>query len=69
MGNSQFKQHIDMKTKKQLPVRDSAYRNIGIRVMVFNAIFNNNSVITWRLVLLVEETGVHGESCRPVESH
>jgi hypothetical protein len=27
-------------------------------LMVFNAIFNNISVIWWRSVLLVEETGV-----------
>ena len=26
--------------------------------MVFNATFNNNSVISWRLVLLVQETRV-----------
>ena len=26
--------------------------------MVFNATFNNISVISWRLVLLLEETGV-----------
>ena len=26
--------------------------------MVFNATFNNSSVISWRSVLLVEETGV-----------
>ena len=30
--------------------------------MVFNATFNNISVISWRSVLLVEETGVHGEN-------
>jgi hypothetical protein len=29
--------------------------------MVFNATFNNISVISWQLVLLVEETGVLGE--------
>ena len=29
--------------------------------MVFNTTFNNISVISWRLVLLVEETGVPGE--------
>jgi len=29
--------------------------------MVFNATFNNISIIQWRLVLLVEETGVPGE--------
>ena len=30
--------------------------------MVFNATFNNISAITWRSVLLVEETGVPGET-------
>ena len=30
----------------------------SVRVMVFNATFNNISVISWRSVLLVEETGV-----------
>jgi len=37
--------------------------------MVFNATFNNISVISWRLVLLVEETGVPGENYRPAASH
>ena len=32
--------------------------------MVFNATFNNISVILWRSVLLVEETGVPGENHR-----
>jgi hypothetical protein len=32
----------------------------------FNATFNNISVISWRSVLLVEETGVPGENHRPV---
>ena len=30
-------------------------------LMVFNATFNNISVILWRSALLVEETGVPGE--------
>ena len=30
----------------------------GVRVMVFNATFNNISVLLWRLVLLMEESGV-----------
>ena len=34
--------------------------------MVFNATFNNISVISWRSVLSVEETG---ENHRPVVSH
>jgi len=33
--------------------------------MVFSATFNNISVISWRSVLLVEETGVTGENQRP----
>jgi hypothetical protein len=37
--------------------------------MVFNATFNNISVILWRRVLLVEETRVPGENHRPVVSH
>jgi hypothetical protein len=35
-------------------------------LMVFNATFNNISVISWLSVLLVEETGVPGENHRPV---
>ena len=38
-------------------------------VMVFNATFNNISVISWRYVLLVEETGVSKENNRHVASH
>jgi hypothetical protein len=30
--------------------------------MVFNATFNNISVISWRSILLVEETGVPGKN-------
>jgi hypothetical protein len=33
--------------------------------MVFNATFNNILVISWRSVLLVKETGVHGENHKP----
>ena len=35
--------------------------------MPFNATFNNISTLSWRLVLLVEETGKN--HCRPVTSH
>ena len=31
---------------------------LWVRVMVFNATFNNISVILWQSALLVEETGV-----------
>ena len=33
--------------------------------MVFNATFNNISVISWQSVLLVEETGVPEENHQP----
>ena len=37
--------------------------------MVFHATFNNISVISWRSVLLVEETGVPRENHWPVAGH
>jgi hypothetical protein len=37
--------------------------------MVFNATFNNISIISWRSVLLVEETERPGENHRPAASH
>jgi len=37
--------------------------------MVFNTTFNNIPVISWRLALLVEETGVPGENHRPAAGH
>ena len=47
---------IHVKTKD-----DKNYHNVPVmlrvRVMVFNATFNNISIISWRSVLLVEETG------------
>ena len=42
---------------------------VRVRFMVLNATFNNISVISWRSVLLVEETGVPGENHRPATSH
>ena len=39
------------------------------RVMAFNATINNISVISWRSVVLVEETGVSGENHRPATNH
>ena len=37
--------------------------------MVLHATFNNITVISWRSVLLEEETGVSGEKHRLVASH
>ncbi len=39
------------------------------RVVVFNATFNNISIISWRSVLLIGETGVPGENHRPGLRH
>jgi len=41
----------------------------NVCLMVFNATFNNISVVSWRSVLLVEETGGPGENHQPVASH
>jgi hypothetical protein len=41
---------------------------VRVRVMVSSSIFNNISVISWWLVLLVEETRVSGENHRPAVS-
>ena len=40
-----------------------------VKVIVFNATFNIISVISWRSVSLVEETGVPRENHRPAASH
>jgi hypothetical protein len=42
---------------------------VHTRVMMFNATFNNISVLSWRSVLFVEETGAPGENDRPVASY
>ena len=42
---------------------------IWVRVMVFNATINTISFLSWRSVLLVEETGVPRENQRPVANH
>ena len=50
----EFNFEIQYKPDEQLIVPDSLSRGFGF--MVFNATFNNISVISWRSVLLVEET-------------
>jgi len=39
------------------------------RLMVFSTTFNNISVILWRSVFLVDETGGPRENHQPVASH
>ena len=40
-----------------------------VRIILFNATFNNISAVYWRSVLLVEKTRIHRENHRPVASH
>jgi hypothetical protein len=42
---------------------------LGLWLLVVNDIFNNISVISWRLVLLMGETGVPGKNHQPAASH
>jgi hypothetical protein len=44
-------------------------RRVIVRVVVFNATFNNILVIFWWSILLVEETGVPRENHRAFVSH
>ena len=43
--------------------------NYSVRFTVFNTIFNNISVISWRLVLLIEKTRILKDNHRPAASH
>jgi hypothetical protein len=51
-----------------VPVFGIQYTGVRIRVMVFNATFNNISAISWRSVLLVGEMSTQ-KNHRPVASH
>ena len=51
------------------PVKIQWSNGLGLGFMVFNATFNNISVISWRSVLLKEETKVPRENHWPVASH
>ena len=47
----------------------SIYLTIQYDLVILNATFNNSSVISWRSVILEEETGVPRENYQPVASH
>jgi hypothetical protein len=47
-------------------LKKDAINEFGIKYVVFNPTFNNISIISWRSVLLVEETGGPGETHRSV---
>jgi hypothetical protein len=44
-------------------------KKLFVCLIVFNATFNTISAISWRSVLLVEETEVPGENHQPAASH
>ena len=46
------------KALQRAPHLSGQNSGLGVRIMVFNATFNNFSVILWQSVLLVEETGI-----------
>jgi hypothetical protein len=49
--------------------KESVFVCLFVCLMVFSAIFNNISVISWRSFLFVKETGGPGENLRPVARH
>jgi len=59
--------YAEMKAKGSMGsepiISKKGYGFLGVRIMVFNATFNNISVISWRSVLLVEKNN------RPAASH
>ena len=59
------KQCVYRQTDRQWKTQNKVW----FRFMVFNVTFNNISVVSWPLVLLVEETGVSGENHQPAVSH
>jgi hypothetical protein len=59
--------HKILKVKNVRVLNDTVFILQRLRFMVFNATFNNISVI-WRSVLLVEENGVPSENHLPAAS-
>ena len=60
--------NLERTRHRHISCQETTDSNRGM-VIVFNVTFNYISVISWRSVLLVEETGVPGENNRPAASH
>jgi FAD synthase len=60
-----FTSLVNLKKKREKIKENNV---LFVCLMVFNATFNNISVISLRSVVLVEETGGHSENHRPVAS-
>jgi len=63
---TQIPRHRESRLGRAFRGHDLSESDWFVWFMVFNATFNNISVISWRSVLLVEETR---ENHWPVESH
>jgi hypothetical protein len=50
-------------------ILDVSHKGVMVSVIVFNATFNNISLISRRSVLLVEEIAIPGENHRSITSH
>ena len=59
----------DVERGKQLSYIEIKIPMVWFVLWCFNATFNNISVMSWRSVLLVEETRVLGENHRPIANH
>ena len=59
----------ELRKVKQLLLTLALKNQNIVCLMVFNATFNNISVISWRSVLLMEENGGPRENHRPVAIH
>jgi uncharacterized DUF497 family protein len=54
------------KSKVKTIIYRGHIKDFRVWIMVFSTTFNNISVLSWRSVLLVEQTGLPGEDHRPV---
>jgi hypothetical protein len=61
ISNGKIVERVEINTHNK-QIHDCSLSCFGVRVMVFNATFNNILVISWQSVILMEETG---ENHRP----
>jgi hypothetical protein len=55
--------------KTKYIIQKASMRMFRVTVVIFNATFNNISAISWRSILLVEETRVPRENHWPATGH
>ena len=67
-SSSRLNRNLQMQHKKLPQQIRIKYIGVRVKVTIFNATFSNISVMSWQLVVLVEETGVPGENHRCVAS-